>query len=383
MNQARPIRIMQVIARMNVGGPAIIVAELMRELDASRFQAILVTGFCADDEADYLDEVATSIPAIRIHGLGRSVSVLGDIKAFIKLLRIIREFQPDIIHTHTSKAGVLGRIAGLIANPKAKRVHTFHGHLLYGYFSRLKTNLVVLTEKSLATISTVLIAIGNQVKDDLLTAGVGKPKQYSVIFPGLVDLEIQSKASARTQLGLEVGNTYIVFVGRLTQIKRPDRLIEIARHLKESHPRVELLIAGAGEKFTEIQELTNRESLPINFLGWRNDIGRILSASDIAILCSDNEGIPLILIQSSQAGLPIISTNVGSVHDIVVDGKTGFLTDNNTQSLNQAVDQLISNPSKMAQLGLAGKARAESYFALKGMIQTHEELYSQLINRIN
>jgi glycosyltransferase involved in cell wall biosynthesis len=241
----------------------------------------------------------------------------------------------------------------------------------------------VLIEKSLATISTVLIAIGNQVKDDLLTVGVGKSKQYSVIFPGLVDLEIQSKASARTQLGLEVGNTYIVFVGRLTQIKRPDRLIEIARHLKESHPKVELLIAGAGEKFTEIQELTNRESLPINFLGWRNDIGRILSASDIAILCSDNEGIPLTLIQSSQAGLPIISTNVGSVHDIVVGGKTGFLTDNNTHSLIQAVDQLISNPSKMAQFGLAGKARAESYFSLKGMIQAHEELYSQLINRIN
>lgn len=383
MNQARPIRIMQVIARMNVGGPAIIVAELMRELDASRFQAILVTGFCADDEADYLDEVATTIPAIRIHGLGRSVSVLGDIKAFIKLLRIIREFQPDIIHTHTSKAGVLGRIAGLIANPKAKRVHTFHGHLLYGYFSRLKTNLVVLTEKSLATISTVLIAIGNQVKDDLLTAGVGKPKQYSVIFPGLVDLDIQSKASARTQLGLEVGNTYIVFVGRLTQIKRPDRLIEIARHLKESHPRVELLIAGAGEKFTEIHGVANRESLPMNFLGWRNDIGRILSASDIAILCSDNEGIPLTLIQSSQAGLPIISTNVGSVHDIVVDGETGFLTDTNTQSLIKAVDELISSSSKMAQFGLAGKARAESYFSLKGMIQAHEELYSQVINKIN
>lgn len=383
MNQARPIRIMQVIARMNVGGPAVIVAELMRELDSDRFQSVLATGYCADDEADYLDEVATDIPATRIQGLGRSVSVLGDIKSFFALLRMIRRFKPDVIHTHTAKAGVLGRIAGLLAYPRAKRIHTFHGHLLHGYFSPLKTKLVILIEKFLAAISTALLAIGNQVKNDLLAAGVGKPKQYSVIFPGLEELNIQSKASARNELGLEADKTYVVFVGRLTQIKRPDRLIEIARHLKGNHPQVELLIAGAGEKFGELQEVANRESLPMVFLGWRNDIGRILSASDIAILCSDNEGIPLTLIQASQAGLPIISTNVGSVHDIVIDGETGLLTETNTQSLIQAVDELLSNPSKIAQFGLAGKARAESYFSLKGMIQAHEELYSQVITKID
>ena len=383
MNQAQPIRIMQVIARMNVGGPAVIVAELMRGLDKDRFEEILVTGFCAQDEADYLDEMATDIPATRIQGLGRSVSVLGDFKSFFALLRMIRRFQPDVIHTHTAKAGVLGRIAGLIAYPRAKRVHTFHGHLLHGYFPPLKTKLVILIEKFLATISTALIAIGNQVKNDLLAAGIGKPKQYSVIFPGLEELNIQSKASERIELGLEADEIYVVFVGRLTQVKRPDRLIEIARHLKENHPKVELLIAGAGEKFAEIQEVANQESLPMIFLGWRNDIGRILSASDIAILCSDNEGIPLTLIQASQAGLPIISTNVGSVYDIVIDGETGLLTETNTQSIIQAVDELISNPSKIAQFGLVGKARAESHFSLKGMIQAHEELYSQVITKID
>ena len=374
---------MQLIARMNVGGPAVIVAELMRDLDSHRFQSVLITGYCADDEADYLEEVATDIPATRINGLGRSVSVLGDIKSFFALLRIIRRFQPDVIHTHTAKAGVLGRIAGLIAYPRAKRIHTYHGHLLHGYFSPLKTRLVVLIEKFLAFISVTLVAIGNQVKNDLLDAGVGEPKQYSVIFPGLEDLAIQSKTSARIELGLESNKTYVVFVGRLTQIKRPDRLIEIARHLKVNHPRIELLIAGAGEKFAEIQEVANRESLPMVFLGWRNDIGRILSASDIAILCSDNEGIPLTLIQASQAGLPIISTNVGSVHDIVIGGETGLLTETNTQNLIQAVDELLSNSSKMAKFGLAAKVRAESYFSLKGMIQAHEELYSQVITKID
>jgi glycosyltransferase involved in cell wall biosynthesis len=383
MNQVRPIRIMELIARMNVGGPAIIVAELMRGLDYERFEVILVTGHCSDDEADYLDEVATDIPVTRINSLGRTVSIQADIKSFITLLKLIHNFKPDIIHTHTAKAGVLGRVAGLIAYPKAKRIHTFHGHLLQGYFSPLKTKLVILIERFLACISTILIAIGNQVRNDLLAAGVGNPKQYSVIFPGLDRLPIQNKVSARDQLGLEANKIYMVFVGRLTQIKRPDRLIEIARHLKVSHSKVELLIAGGGEKFTEIQEVATRESLPMVFLGWRNDIGRILSASDIAILCSDNEGIPLSLIQASQAGLPIISTNVGSVNDIVIHGETGLLTETNTQRLIKAVDELISSPAEMVQFGLASKARSESHFSLSGMIQAHEKLYSQVIGRIN
>jgi glycosyltransferase involved in cell wall biosynthesis len=240
-----------------------------------------------------------------------------------------------------------------------------------------------LLERFLAHITIALIAIGNQVKNDLLTAGVGKPNQYSVIFPGLKELNIQSKASARNQLSLEADQTYIVFVGRLTQIKRPDRLIEIARHLKANHQKVELLIAGAGEEFAETQELALQESLPIVFLGWRNDIGRILSASDITILCSDNEGIPLTLIQASQAGLPIVSTNVGSVSDIVLNGESGLLTETNTPSLIKALDELLANPLEMDYFGQTGKLRAKNLFSLKSMIDAHENLYSQVITKVN
>ena len=381
MNQARPIKIVQVIARMNVGGPAVIVTELMRGLDPAKFQVVLMTGFCAGDEADYLDEAAQDIPVTRISGLGRSVSTIDDIKSLFTLIRLIREYKPDIIHTHTAKAGVLARVAGLIACPSAKRVHTYHGHLLHGYFTARKTQIVIAIEKLLATFSVALIAIGNQVRDDLLAVRIGKVKKYSVIFPGLDKLVSQSKSSAKDELGLEQDKTYIVFVGRLTQIKRPDRLIEIARHLRVEHPLVALLIAGAGEKFVEIQELAIKESLPIVFLGWRNDIGRILSASNIALLCSDNEGIPLTLIQASQAGLPIVSTNVGSVRDIVVDSETGTLTEVNSHGLIHAIDDLLSNPEKMARFGQAGKERAEALFSLQGMINAHEDLYSQVIEK--
>jgi glycosyltransferase involved in cell wall biosynthesis len=381
MNQGQPIRIMQIIARMNVGGPAVIVAELMRGLDPMRFQVILVTGNCADDEADYQFEVAQEIPAVRIDSLGRSVSLSGDIQSFFRMLKLIREFKPHIIHTHTAKAGVLGRVASLIAYPRAKRIHTFHGHLLHGYFAPWKTKLVIYIERFLASISSVLIAIGNQVKDDLLLVKIGKIEKHSVIFPGLGELVTQNQFSARSDLGIEQDRTYLVFVGRLTQIKRPDRLIEIARHLRKNYPKVELLVAGAGEKFLEIQELARQESLPIIFLGWRNDIGRVLSASDVAILSSDNEGIPLTLIQASQAGLPIVSTNVGSVGDIVKNSETGILTEVNSNSLIFAIDELLSDPAKVAGFGQAGKERAEALFTLQGMINAHENLYSQVIEK--
>ena len=383
MAQDKPIRVMQIIARMNVGGPAVIVADLMQGLNTDRFDQILVTGYCENDETDYLDEIHLDIPVTRIQGLGRSVSVLKDAKSFFSLLRIIRKFKPDIIHTHTAKAGVLGRIAGLVASSHSRRIHTFHGHLLHGYFGKYKIKVVIITERFLARISSVLVAVGNQVRADLLEAKIGKKNQYLVSFPGLRELVIQSKTSARAELGLNMGKTYIVFIGRLTQIKRPDRLIDIARYLKASHPSVEILVGGSGEKFKEMQLETNNGNLPITFLGWRNDIGRILSASDISILCSDNEGIPLTLIQASQAGLPIISTKVGSVSDIVLDGETGILTDANSSSLIHALDLMLSDPEKMWRFGQAGKARAKELFSLQGMILTHENLYSQEFTKLN
>ena len=169
MENQRSLRVMHVIARMNVGGPAVLVADLMRSVDSGKFEQVLVTGYCDENESDYLDEVATDIAAIRIVGLGRSVSVIKDLLAFTGLIREIKRFDPDVIHTHTAKAGVLGRIAGLIARPSAKRVHTYHGHLLHGYFGAGKTRVVVLIEKILSWISNGLISIGTNVMNDLLS----------------------------------------------------------------------------------------------------------------------------------------------------------------------------------------------------------------------
>ena len=368
---------MQIIARMNVGGPAVLVADLMRNLDSSKFETRLVTGYCDENESDYLDEVATDIKAIRIPGLGRSISIGKDLKALFLLMREIRRFKPDVVHTHTAKAGVLGRVATFLAKPSAKRIHTFHGHLLHGCFDSKKVKMLVLLEKVLGFVTYKFVAIGNVVKVDLVKAGIAKNSKFEVIYPGLQDLVIYPQLEARKTLCLDPENIYLIYIGRLTPIKRPDRIIDLGRALKVDHPKAHIVIAGAGELLTELTLLSESESLPITFLGWRNDIDMILSASDIAVLCSDNEGIPLTLIQASQAGLPIVTTNVGSVSDIVLDGVTGILTEVSANGLIQGVSKLLDDPDLRARLGESGQMRAKELFSSQAMVERHAELYTQ------
>lgn len=377
MKSNQQVRVMQIIARMNVGGPAVLVADLMRNLDSSQFEARLVTGYCDENESDYLDEVATDIQAIRIPGFGRSISIGNDLKAFFLLMRDIRRFKPDVVHTHTAKAGVLGRVAAFLARPSAKRIHTFHGHLLHGYFGSRKVQIVVFLEKMLGLITYKFVAIGNVVKADLVKAGIAKDRKFEVIYPGLQNLDFYPKLAARKILGLDSMKIYVVYIGRLTQIKRPDRLIDLGRSLKASHPTAHLVIAGAGELLEDLTVRSESESLPITFLGWRNDIDKILSASDIAVLCSDNEGIPLTLIQASQAGLPIVTTNVGSVSEIVLDGVTGLLTEVSSRGLIEGVSALLDDPVLGHRFGKAGQERAREFFSSRAMVERHERLYSQ------
>jgi glycosyltransferase involved in cell wall biosynthesis len=375
---AAPVKVMQIIARMNVGGPAVIVAELMRGLDKSAFEQILVTGYCDENEADYLDTVATDIKATRIAGLGRSVSLLADLKAFFGLVSLIRKFKPDVIHTHTAKAGVLGRLASLLAGRGAVRVHTFHGHLLHGYFSKAITKLVILIEKILAARTSVLIAIGTKVRDDLVAAGIGHANKYRVFFPGLPTPKVITKSTAQNALGISTETLYITFVGRLTQIKRPDRLLDVAKECKARGLDLRFLVAGEGELFESSKARCQREQLNVTFFGWRSDIDQIFAASDIAILTSDNEGIPLTLIQAAQAGLPIVATNVGSISDIVINESTGYLTQISAPAMADAIEKLVRDAQLRKMMGEAGKARAAQYFSLDRMIKDHVDLYRSL-----
>jgi glycosyltransferase involved in cell wall biosynthesis len=369
------IKVLQVIARMNVGGPAVIVADLMRGLDPVKFEQKLITGYCADNEADYLETVATDVKATRIGGLGRSISPMADARAFLKLVALIRRENPDVIHTHTAKAGVLGRLAAILAGSRALKVHTFHGHLLHGYFAGWKIKLVIAIEKYLATRTDILVAVGNQVKEDLIAAGIGERNQYKVFFPGLPTPDDFDRDTVRKEIGLDLDAIYCTFVGRLTQIKRPDRLLDVVAASVARGLELNFLVAGEGELFESSKARALEENLPITFLGWRSDIDQLFAASDMAILTSDNEGIPLTLIQAAFAGIPIVAPRVGSIADIVIDGETGFLTSPQAGAMASAISALVTDEDLREELGSVGRAHAEKYFSLEKSLADHAALY--------
>jgi len=374
------IRVMRIIARMNVGGPAVQVSGLMRGLDSDRFNQVLVTGFCAEDEADYLDTTATDVTATRITGLGRSISPRADFSAFLAVVREIRSFRPDIIHTHTAKAGVIGRIASLVSGHGSIRVHTFHGHLLHGYFGKSKTSLVILIEKTLALFTTRLLAVGKKVMDDLLAVGIGNPKKFSVMPPGLQLGPLQGRNDACATLGIDPSLRYCAFIGRITKIKRPDRFLDVVASLHSQGIDIHFIVAGAGDLLEYCKDRTAKEGLPVAFLGWRDDIENILSASDLVLLTSDNEGTPLSLIQAGMAGLPIVATKVGSISEIVLDGETGLLTDLSTHSLTEAMKKLISSPSLREVLGTKAREYTIQSYGVARLVKDHDDLYIKLLS---
>ena len=376
----RPIRVMRIIARMNVGGPAVQVSGLMRGINCSEFEHRLYTGFCAVDEADYLDSVATDVKAIRIEGLGRHVSFSRDIKAFVSLVKAIRDFKPDVIHTHTAKAGFLGRIASLISFQKSIRVHTFHGHLLNGYFGFFKRLLVVIAERSLATVTRQLLAVGDKVREDLLEAGIGKIEKFGLMPPGLEIGILPPKPEAKAFYALRKDRLHCAFIGRMTQIKRPDRFLDVVSEIKKREVNLDFFIAGDGELLEVCRKRIAADELPVVVLGWQSNIERVLSAADIVVLTSDNEGTPLSLIQAGMAGLPVVTTNVGSVPEVVLKNLTGIITELDIQLIADALENLANNNAFRAQLGKTAQEFTLANFGVQRLVNDHEVLYKKLMS---
>jgi glycosyltransferase involved in cell wall biosynthesis len=379
-NDMSPIRVMRIIARMNVGGPAVQVSGLMRGFNGNEFEHRLYTGFCATDEADYLDSVATDVIAIRLEGLGRRVSLRGDIRAFLSLVKAIREFNPHIIHTHTAKAGFLGRLASLVSLQKSIRVHTFHGHLLNGYFGSFKRMLVVIIEKSLALVTQQLLAVGDKVRQDLLEAGIGTKEKFGLMPPGLSIGSLPPKAESQLFFGLNNERSQCAFIGRVTQIKRPDRFLDVVSEIKKRNTSLDFFIAGDGELLEACRERIIAENLPVKVLGWQSNIEKVLSAADIVVLTSDNEGTPLSLIQAGMAKLPVVSTNVGSVPEVVLDKATGLITSLDVEEIADALEKLVSDKALRAQLAIAAQEFTLANFGVQRLVRDHELLYKKLLS---
>ena len=367
------IRVLRVIARMNVGGPALQVTGLVEGMDPDRFDHRLLTGSVGPDEADW---VALRAPGLRhevVRGLGRSPDALDDARALRQLVSVVREFRPHVIHTHTAKAGVLGRVAALVGRVPV-RVHTFHGHLLHGYFSPAVTRAVVQVERALARRTTALVSVGSQVRDELLAAGIGTPGQYSVFPPGISLPPPPPRAVARAALGLPEGVPVVVFVARLTTVKRPERFLEVARALQGRFPDAVFAVVGEGDLLPSLQA-----SAPSNvrFLGWRGDVEAVYAAADLVVLTSDNEGMPVSLIEAALCGVPAVSTRVGSVAEVVLDGRSGWLC--SPDGLVEAVASALSSASSLRAAGVAAREHAVAAFGRDRLVADTQALYERLV----
>lgn len=377
----RPIRIVRVIARMNVGGPAVEVANLMRKLPSDKFTQVLLTGFVASDEEDYLEMQGTDIHAQRIPGLGRAVSVADDIRAFIAIRRIVKASRPAVVHTHTAKAGALGRIAAYSVHPRPKIVHTFHGHVLSGYFSKTANFAIALIERILALLTDELIAVGPEVRDALLDAGVGDAARFAVIEPGVSLRRTPTKVEARELLGLGQSVPVISVVGRITHIKRPDRMLDVIRLLQGDLPELQVLVAGDGDLREETERRASAEGLPVRFIGWTDDVETVFAASDVTLLTSDNEGTPISLMQAALLDVPAVATDVGSVRHVVIDGETGWLAPPQAVLLATAIREALSSRAELARRGQSAHRHASKAFSVDRFVEDHAQLYKRVVGR--
>ena len=377
VGETRPIRILRIIARMNVGGPAWQVSVLTRGLDEHRFESRLVVGDVGEGEADFIALRDPELPVLKIPALGRSVRFGGDLRAFVAIRRAIRDYRPDIVHTHTAKAGVLGRLAAATCRVPV-RVHTFHGHVLHGYFNRWVTRLVRIVEGLLARRTTALVAVGERVRDELLGAGIGRSDQYVVIPPGVALEARPDRVSARNGLGLPLNRPLVLFVGRLTAVKRPDRLIEAMALVLDTRPDAVLAIAGEGELLEETRSRAEPLGESVRFLGWQRDIAGLYAAADCMVLTSDNEGMPVTLIEAAMAGVPSVTTDVGSAREVVLDGVTGLVVAPDAAAVADGLVRLLDNDLRH-RMGAAARARAEAEFDTRRLITDHESLYERLV----
>jgi glycosyltransferase involved in cell wall biosynthesis len=371
------IRVMRVMTRMNVGGPALQASQLMRGLDAELFDQRLYCGFVGAGEADYGDLCAPDVTVHRLPALGRSIRSADDGRSLVRLTAAMREFRPHIVHTHMAKAGALGRTAAVVTRVPA-RVHTFHGHLLHGYFSRPKTQLVVRTERALARVSDRLVAVGEQVRDDLIAAGVGSPRQYRVVPPGTDLGPLPEREVALRRLGLPIEGPVVAYVGRVTGIKRPDRLVDVARTVHREIPAARFVVCGEGDLLARVAAAAEELDGALHLLGWRADVGTVYAAADLVLLTSDNEGMPVSLIEAGLAGLPVVATRVGGVPEVVEDEVTGLLTATRSADLADRVLRLLRDEQLRRQMGRRARARTVARFGADRLVRDMQGLYASI-----
>jgi len=382
----RKTKVLRIIARLNIGGPAIHVALLTQGLDPDQFQSILVAGKVSAKEGDMSYFADTyGIKPIIISDLQREISIVNDVMCFFRILRIINQEKPDIVHTHTAKAGTVGRIAAFIHNliygGKTRVVHTFHGHVFHGYFGRIMSTIFILIERILAKITNLVIAISESQKNELVNKyRIVRASKVRVVKLGF-DLEpfVSSKNLAREstqifnsgEIDFVVDELKIGIVGRLVPIKNHKMFLESAKIFLEQNPLIKatFLIIGDGEMRGELEAYCRKEGLAnhVLFCGWVRDVASVYADLDILALTSINEGTPVSIIEAMASSVPVIATDVGGIQDL----------------LGTTTDELKLNDFNICERGISCRKNDVKGFVngLKYLVQGKQTEREEIVSR--
>jgi glycosyltransferase involved in cell wall biosynthesis len=388
------LRVLRLITRLNIGGPSIQAITLSERLTPRGFTTRLVHGSLGEGEGD-MRYLLTS-PAAEVEfvpRLRRELSPLDDYAAFARVSAILREFRPHIVHTHMAKAGAIGRAAAVLYNrsaaprERARVVHTYHGHVLEGYFSPARTAFFVGLERLLARSTDRIVAISPAIRDELLMQHrIGRLAQYRVVPLGFdlsafARIDDPARAAARESLGVPAAAHVVSTVGRLTAIKQHHLFLETARLVANQDPAALFLIAGDGELRAGLEQAARDFGLGdrVRFLGWRRDLATIYGASDVFLLTSRNEGTPVALIESLASGVPGVSTDVGGVRD-VMSPDVGFVApSDDAAGLAAGVTALVGNLQLRRTMGERGRASVVARYGIDRLVDDIGALYRELL----
>lgn len=386
----RPVSVLRVIARLNMGGPALHVAYLSEGLAERGYDTTLVVGELSRGEGS-MSFVAESrgVRIVRLSSLSREIAPVRDLAALVRLTRLIRERRPEIVHTHTAKAGAIGRLAAVLAGGGRPIVlHTFHGHVLRGYFGPLRTLAFRVLERLLARVTTKLVAVSPEVRDELVSLGVAPAEKFAVVRLGIeLDERVRSfdRAETRRQLSLSPESLLVGWVGRMTAVKRVPDLLEAFRQLRDRGVEATLCLVGDGPDRESLEQQAKALGVIRHciFLGYQEEMGRWFEAFDVFALPSANEGTPVSAIEALAAGCPVVATRVGGVPDVIEDGETGFLVDaGDTDALAERLAELAADPGLRTRLGRNGRERVASRYAVGRLVDDVDRLYRSLLRSV-
>jgi glycosyltransferase involved in cell wall biosynthesis len=384
------MRIVHVIARLNVGGAALHVLQLAHEQARRGHDVIVVAGTLAagEESMEYVaDELGVEL--LRLPVLQRELSPRADPAAIMALRSVIRSRRAEVLHTHTAKAGATGRIAALMAGRARPRavVHTYHGHVLSGYFSRRWERLFRLIERLLARASGTLVAVSDEVRDDLVGFGVAPASRFAVVpygfeLPAWSDVDDESRRRLRGEIGAGDDTFVVGWAGRLTTIKRPLDLIRTLRALLDEDVDALLVLVGDGEDRADVEALATALAVTdrCRFMGFQKSIRPWYASFDALLLTSANEGTPVVAIEALAAAKPVIATRAGGTGTVVRNGESGYLEAiGDTQALADRLAALARDPALRARMGAAGAEDVRTRFAVGRMADEVEAIYDRLL----